>query len=200
MTPEPGEHLGDSVPAPAVREKCTVDGDPRRWRNAPLAQRVFILHNMMMKVADRQVAHLGLTSSRWLLLGAMEQFDGDPTLSELSGNALLSLQNVSRMVASMEADGLVERYTVAGKGRAVFVRMTPAGTSVIERAEDEAARFAAAFLAGMNEAETDETELRLERLITNLETFYAGLAKSDRGACGGHPDAPGCDTEQDGDS
>ncbi len=149
--------------------------DPRRWRNAPLAQRLFIVHNLMMRVGDRLVGDLGLTSSRWLLLGAIEQFEDPPTLSELSGNALLSLQNVSRMVASMESDGLVERFTLPGRGRATFVRMTQRGAEIHAAAEEAAKRFSESFLSGMDGTDISETENRLERMINNLEAFEAEL-------------------------
>lgn len=158
------------------RESPSAPGDPRRWKNAPLAQRVFILHNLMMKIGDRLVAEHGLTSSRWLLLGALEQFEEAPTLSELCSSALLSLQNVSRMVASLEADGLVERYTLPGRGRSVFVRLTERGVRTLEEAEHAAARFSAALLSGIDDDEVEGMERRLERLIGNLEALDAELA------------------------
>lgn len=170
----------ESIPAAGVpgvrrRESCSAPGDPRRWKNAPLAQRVFILHNLMMKVGDRLVARHGMTSSRWLLLGALEQFDEPPTLTDLCGNALLSLQNVSRMVASLEADGLVERYTLPGRGRSVFVRLTERGVKTLDDAEEEATRFASALLSGFSETEVNGLEERLERLIGNLESLDGEL-------------------------
>ncbi|HBS28445.1 MAG TPA: hypothetical protein DEB06_03110 [Phycisphaerales bacterium] len=160
---------------------CCAEGDPRRWKNAPLAQRVFILHNLIMRTADRLVEPHGLTSSRWLLLGALEQFESPPTLSELSGNALLSLQNVSRMVASLEADGLVERYTLAGRGRSVFVRLTARGVRTLEEAESAAVVFARGLLAGLDAPTVDDTERRLERLITNLEGLERRLESPGEG-------------------
>jgi len=168
------------VPAPngsAARapEPCSQTADPRRWRNAPLAQRLFIIHNLMMRIGDRLVGDLGLTSSRWLMLGAIEQFAEAPTLSELSSNALISVQNVSRMVASMEADGLVERFTVSGRGRATFVRTTDHGRAVHSQAENAARRFTESFLAGLSEGEVDRAERLLERLVNNLEGLETAL-------------------------
>jgi len=175
-SPESIPNAAPGAPGVRRREPCADPGDPRRWKNAPLAQRVFILHNLMMKVGDRLVARHGMTSSRWLLLGALEQFDEPPTLTELCGNALLSVQNVSRMVASLEADGLVERYTLPGRGRSVFVRLTERGVTTLEEAEAEAERFAAALLCGFSETEVNCTEGRLERLIRNLESLDGELA------------------------
>lgn len=162
------------------RPGCAFDGDPRRWRESPLAQRVFILHNLVMRVGDRLVSDLGLTSARWLLLGVLEKFDQPPTLSELSQDGLLTRQNVSRMVAAMEGEGLVERFTQQGRGRSVFVRMTQHGADVLERAEDAARQFAAGFLPGVSAAEVEQAERLLERLIGNLEAFEKALSKESR--------------------
>ncbi len=157
------------------RPRCAHDEDPRRWREAPLAQRVFILHNQIMRISDRLAAPLGLTSSRWLLLGALEKYDAPPTLSELSQNGLLTLQNVSRMVAALEREGFVERFTQLGRGRSVFVRILPKGLEMLEAAEAAARRFAVGFLQGMACERVDEGERLLETLIGNLESFEREL-------------------------
>lgn len=162
--------------APDIQSLPTAEEcDLRRWKNAALAQRLFIIHNLMMRVGDRLVAHLDLTSSRWLLLGALEQFDQPPTLSELSGHSLLSVQNVSRMIGSMEADGLVERYTVRGMGRSTFVRLTDKGKHMHIETEQAARVFAGGFLAGLSQEQIVETEGRLEQLLVNLERMEQEL-------------------------
>lgn len=173
-TPRPG--LIDRLPE-GRQPLCVHPNDPRRWREAPLAQRLFIVHNQIMRVSDRLVAGMGLTSSRWLLLGALERYNSPPSLSELSQNGLLTLQNVSRMVAAMEAEGLVERFSTPGRGRSVFVRMTGRGRDLLERAEGAARRFSAGFLADIQEEEVDHCEGLLERLIGNLERFEHELCK-----------------------
>lgn len=163
------------TPVPCACPCCT--SGPRRWKEAPLTQRLFIIHNMMMRIGDRLVAHLGLTSSRWLLLGAVANRPEPPMLSELSGDALLSLQNVSRMVASMEDDGFVERFTKPGLGRATFVRLTDHGRAIHEQTKDQARRFADAFLANLSGPAVERMEEGLEQLIQNLERFEAEVCE-----------------------
>ncbi len=130
-----------------------------------------------MRIGDRLVSPLGLTSSRWLLLGALEKYEQPPSLSDLSQDGLLTLQNVSRMVAAMEQEGLVERFSSPGHGRSVFVRITERGCNLLEQAEEAARRFAAGFLAGMKDKQVSESERILETLICNLESFEDALNK-----------------------
>jgi len=77
---------------PLSTESICPSGDCR------LTLEIFVLNNMIMRLGDKLVGHLGLTSSRWLLISALRRFEEPPTISELSADALLSLQNVSRKI------------------------------------------------------------------------------------------------------
>ena len=164
------------------RGSLTGTGAHQRWEHAPLARELFVINNLMTRCGDRLVADLGLTAARWKMLGAIDHFEEPPTLSDLSGDALLSVQNVSRMVAAMEADGLVERFTRSGMGRAVFVRATDEGRRVLDDAFDRATRFVAHFLDGFDAPEIGVLQNALDRMIDNLEAFERELC--DERACG----------------
>jgi DNA-binding MarR family transcriptional regulator len=150
--------------------------DPVRWKDAPLAREVFVLHNLMMRVADRLVMDLGLTGSRWQLLGALEAYPEAPSLTELTSDGLLTLQNVSRMVAAMEEDGLLERFQRPGGGRTVYVRVTAKGERVREEACARGKRFSAAFLEGMRGQDVIAMERWLDGMIRSMERFESRLA------------------------
>jgi DNA-binding MarR family transcriptional regulator len=143
----------------------------RRWDMAPLVQEIFTLNNLMIRMGDRLVGDLGLTGTRWMLIGALNNYEDPPTLTELSGDALLSVQNVSRMVASMEDDGLVERFTLPGKGRSVFVRLTEKAKAVDEESSKAGGCFVSRLLEGFSDEERGQLQGMLDRLIVNLARF-----------------------------
>ncbi len=136
---------------------------------SPLALEIFTIRNLMMKVGDRLVAPIGLTSGRWMLLSVLSEHDEPPTMSEVGEHILMSVQNVSRMVAAMEEDGLVRRVTRPGSGRATFIEMTEHGCAVHERACQAAGAFSSRFLAGFSPAEVAALQDGLGRLINNLD-------------------------------
>jgi len=146
-----------------------------RWKESPLAQEIFLLNNLMQRVADRMIAHRGLTASRWLLMAALEHFDHPPTLTELSSDGLMTLQNVSRLVAEMERAGFVERFTVRGRGRCVFVRPTEKGQAARDAATAEAEVFARWFLDGIESGERERAEALMDRLIQNVKRLEGAL-------------------------
>ena len=138
---------------------------------APLVQEIFTLNNLMIRMGDRLVSEHGLTGTRWMMLGALKDYEDPPTLTELSNDALLSVQNVSRMVASMEEEGLVERFTQPGKGRSVFVRLTEKAKAIDEGTERVGGCFVSRFLEGFSDAERASLQGMIDRLIVNLARF-----------------------------
>lgn len=144
-----------------------------QWDDAPLCREIFVLNNLMMRTSERFVTDLGLTSSRWLLLGAIgdhEQLGEPPTVSELSQNALLlSVQNVSRMLASVEDEGLVERFNMPGKGRSVFVRLTDEGRTRLEQACSRGQQFVDRLLTGLSPDQIESIRSSLALLVSNLD-------------------------------
>jgi len=165
------------MPAPANADKPSLiqnadalcpSGDCR------LTLEIFILNNMIMRLGDKLVGHLGLTSSRWLLISALSRFEDPPTISELSKDALLSLQNVSRMVAAMEADGFVERITRPGHGRATFVKLTALGDHVVEQTMRIGGAFSEQFHMGLSEQELDAMQGSIQKLFANLSRMEQG--------------------------
>lgn len=138
---------------------------------APLVQEIFTLNNLMIRMGDRLVTEHGLTGTRWMMLGALKDYEQPPTLTELSNDALLSVQNVSRMVASMEEEGLVERFTQPGKGRSVFVRLTEKARAIEECTQRAGDCFVSRFLDGFSDEERASLQGMIDRLIVNLARF-----------------------------
>lgn len=130
---------------------------------------------MVMRVGDRLSGPLGLTSSRWILLCEIGRREVPPTVTEVGAAAMISVQNVSRMLVAMERAGLVRRRRRRGHGRAVQVALTARGRRVLERTEELAERFEASFLRGIDTGKREAIEGDLRRLIENLAAFEEEL-------------------------
>jgi DNA-binding MarR family transcriptional regulator len=148
-------------------------------REACLVRQIFTLHHLMTRVGDRLSGSVGLTASRWLLLCAIG--DGEPvTVGELSERASLSVQAVSRMLAVMEGEGLVRRWSRPGSGRSVYVSLTGSGVAALGATGALAERFEAGFLRGLSEADVAELGGRIAVLIENLGVFEQELMPCER--------------------
>ncbi len=88
-------------------------------------------YQRLMCALDRELgaAH-GLTASEFEVLQQLHQADDcSMRLRELGEGAHLSQSALSRLVARLESDGLLERRTCAEDRRAQYVALTAAGRS-----------------------------------------------------------------------
>lgn len=149
-------------------------------RECPLVRQIFTLNNIIMRIGDRMSAPIGLTSSRWMLLCLIERAgDSGATASGLSAEGNLSVQNVSRMLAAMESEGLLTRDRIPGEGRTVYVRLTERGEAAAAATKGLAERFRAELFRDIPERDLDALAAGLDRLISNTERFERQLTAQD---------------------
>lgn len=137
---------------------------------------VYIFCHMMMRVVDRAVEPEGLTGSRWHLLIVVRDSGEALTITQLSERLFLSSQNVSRMIASLEADGLVTRDT-SGPGRTVRVALTEFGTARLDACARLAESCADRMLEGVEPEELARATRVLEQTILNTVALERSLAR-----------------------
>lgn len=80
----------------------------------------------------RQEAQAGVSPAQASALGSISRL-GTPTLGELAEREQVQPPTMTRLVAGLEAAGLVARRTDAGDGRVVRVRLTAEGRRTVER-------------------------------------------------------------------
>lgn len=171
----------------ASKPTCPVHGTSRRSEpltscpvgdtgECELFRSVFTLNTMLMRVADKLTGQIGLTGSRWLLLSAVVWTEEAPTITELSKRCQLSVQNVSRMIGSLEGEGLVERLQMSGEGRAQRVLLTDRGREVLESTIELGQRLRDGFLAGLSHEDVSDLGERMERLVSNLKRMEQELS------------------------
>ena len=182
MTP-PRPQAGSSSPAASgseregvassVPEQClAVELSPQ----CEMMRAVYILCHMMMRVMDRAVQPQGLTGSRWHLLIVIRDTGEPLTITQLSECLFLSPQNVSRMIASLEEDGLVTR-DASGPGRTVRVALTPLGVERVEACEALANECGARMLGQISDADMRRATGILEETILNTVALERSLGE-----------------------
>jgi MarR family transcriptional regulator, transcriptional regulator for hemolysin len=85
--------------------------------------------------------------------------------------ALLNVEGptLTRRLARMEAQGLVERHRTSADRRAAEVRLTPAGEAAYDRLASLVAASGATLLRGFSPREAEEFAGYLSRVIANVE-------------------------------
>lgn len=95
---------------------------------------LFRLNSMLLTAGDRLVGHLGLTSARWQVLGAMVESADPQTVSGLARDLIANRQNIQRIVNDLEREGLVAFESNPNHKRAQLVVLTREGKKTLEAA------------------------------------------------------------------
>lgn len=166
--PKPSTNLQEKAPS---HEPCA---SPELSPRCGIMRAVYISCHMMMRVFDRALQPEGLTGSRWHLLIVVRDAQTPLTITQLSECLFLSPQNVSRMIASLETDGLVSR-DATGPGRTVRVRLTETGHARVETCAELAERCAEQMFEGIALDEIAQATGVLERMMANTGAFEKSL-------------------------
>jgi DNA-binding MarR family transcriptional regulator len=95
---------------------------------------LFRLTNLLVSNGDRLVAHLGLTSARWQVMGAISSAERPQPVAWLARDLGAHRQNVQRIVNDLQRDGLVGFEANPHHRRAQLVVFTEKGREVFEDA------------------------------------------------------------------
>jgi DNA-binding MarR family transcriptional regulator len=106
----------------------------------------------LLRRLRREDPATGLSAARLSALSVVV-FAGMPTLGELAAAEQVSAPTISRIVAGLEADGLLRRVRAAGDGRSYRIRATPKGARVMRQGRSRRVRALAADLRALPAAD-----------------------------------------------
>jgi DNA-binding MarR family transcriptional regulator len=114
----------------------------------------------------------GVSLQDWRVLAALRE-RGGLRLTELAARTSIEISTLSRLVAGMEAAGLVSRERDSEDARAIAIHLTAAGDALAARLTPAAEALERSALAGFSESEAALLKAQLERLYGNLAAVPA---------------------------
>lgn len=120
----------------------------------------------LLRLVRREDAATGLSAARLSALSVLV-FGGDRTVGQLAGAEQVRSPTMSRLVAEMEREGLVERRPSPADARAVVVSATEAGRRLLVEGRWRRVRALAQRLEGLDATEVarlDEAAAVIERI------------------------------------
>lgn len=118
-------------------------------------------------VADKELAPLGLTNSRWTLLWKLKGLNDNVSQKTLAKALEIELPSLMRTLQQLETQGLILRYNCHSDKRVRIVRLTDAGKSVLTEIEGLILQIRRDMMVGIDDAELKVFEKVIERLIHN---------------------------------
>lgn len=133
-----------------------------------LLMEVFRLNAVLTRAGDDLVAGLGLTSARWLVLGAVANAPTKQPVAHLARSLGQSRQGVQRTVNELVASGFVELIPNPHHQRARLVSITATG----QEAYDKAMKLRLDMIDGVSEG---IGVVALESAIKTLATIRSQI-------------------------
>lgn len=125
---------------------------------------LFRVNSLLLTTGDRLVAHLGLTSARWQILGAIVAAERPQPVAWVARDLGGNRQNVQRIVNDLHKEGLVEFQANPHHRRAQLVVLTDKGKETF----DAAMRLQAPWVNALTEGLTVKDIQTAQRVIGAL--------------------------------
>jgi DNA-binding MarR family transcriptional regulator len=120
----------------------------------------------LLRRAGREDVKSGTSGARLSALSVLV-FAGPKTVSELAGWERVKVPTMSRLVAAMEAEGLVRKVRNGADGRSVVLHPTAKGRRLLDRARELRLSALATLFAGASAAEL-ETVRKAAAIVDRL--------------------------------
>ena len=118
------------------------------------------------KLADAVRPH-GLNTPGWRVVANLQEKDGT-SLRDLARRTSIDVSNLSKLIASMDAQGLVTRKRSASDARRVLVHITGKGRKTFEAALPAVRGVLDRSLDGFSDKERDRFRACLKRMLENV--------------------------------
>jgi DNA-binding MarR family transcriptional regulator len=142
---------------------------------------IFRLNGALVSTGDNLVKHIGLTSARWQVLGAVA-LEGRPlTVAQIARRMGLSRQAVQRVANDLEAACFTTYQKNPDHQRAKLVALTQQGEAAYEKAD----AVQVAWVNGMGKGLDLETVADAVRLLRTIRDCCREEANRESSANGG---------------
>ena len=128
---------------------------------------VFRANGYLLDAGNKLVAPLGLTSSRWQVLGAL--WNQARTVSEIARVMGLTRQSVQRTANTLAEDKFLTFYNNPNHARAALLTLTNKGRAALEKATELQIEWSKNLAKTHLNTELTTAAIVLETLIQSLE-------------------------------
>lgn len=136
----------------------------------PALLALFRLNSLLLTEGDRLVKHLGLTSARWRVLGAIQESERPQPVAWLARDLGTNRQNIQRIVNELERQELVSLEPNPHHRRAPLVVLTAKGQEVFDDAMNVQAPWINELVSGIGLEDISVMQRVIAVLIEKLDS------------------------------
>jgi MarR family transcriptional regulator for hemolysin len=118
---------------------------------------------------DQRLREIGQNGARMEALANIAYFPPEATQVQIANRIGIERATVTRMLDSLEADGLVERLADASDRRTKRIRLTEAGANALKDIQEIVVDLRATLLNDISSSALDQTNTFLSEMLINLD-------------------------------
>lgn len=141
--------------------------DIKVLRELSLAEQLGRLARLWRTAADKELAPLALTYSRWTALWKLKSLNDNVSQKTLADALEIELASLMRTLKQLEEQGLIVRHCSDKDKRVRIVSLTDQGSAVISKIEAHIMQVRRDLLAGIDEAELAQFKNIIEKIARN---------------------------------
>jgi len=123
----------------------------------------------MGEIFARELKRDGLTLPMYRVLAFLAEENGVRRLGDLAVLTVLEMSTLSRLVATMQRDGLVTRTRPESDQRSLHVGLTEAGRTLVARLQPRAAYYEQVAAGAFSTAEIEALKATLNTIYRNVD-------------------------------
>ena len=145
-----------------------IFGKTRLDREYGFTYRMILVARRYRAMLDERLRPLGYGSARMEALSTIARSPEPSAQIAIAKRIGIEGPTLTRMLDSLEAEGLVMRRQDPGDRRTKLIELTPAGEAALEEIMSVAHAFRASVLEGLSDAELDQVNQVTGKLMTLL--------------------------------
>lgn len=146
-------------------------------KQEPVGLLIAAARRRIKEAVGRRVRPHGLTHQQFWLLVALHE-GARPSLGQVARRQRIDAPTASRVVALLRGRGLVRVDTDPADRRRSRLGLTPRGAALAARVSPLARQVRSAVVRGLASREVDGLRRLLRRVMTNMDRFEEGAARS----------------------
>ncbi|GHD20511.1 MarR family winged helix-turn-helix transcriptional regulator [Tianweitania populi] len=150
-------------------ESTDGDNERRKLETRIWLQILSVESTVFMRLNGVLASECGLSVAKFEFLAQVNRFPEGISLGRISANLKVTSGNVSGLVRRLVADGLITKTMSQDDRRSFFVRFTPEGEALFDKANALHARTLAACFASASSDELQNQLLALRSLSARVQ-------------------------------
>jgi DNA-binding MarR family transcriptional regulator len=158
------EEMTDPTDALTIADDAEAGNE---WLEKFLPYQIYRVSSLMNIRLQGRLRASGINLSQWRVLSVLRSF-GCLSLTQIVEHTLMEQPTVSRVVAQLEQDGVVERRISREDSRVAEVMLTSKGTALFDEISPSAVRHQRTALEGLPEEDLRQLRTLLLRIEQNI--------------------------------